>query len=338
MPEAQTTMIKNLSAAFTAAGVDVKGLLAKIGDLGTLTTTQRASLVGALNELKTGIDAAVKIDDAKTQVGTTWSSTKINSAINAAISALVSGAPEALDTIKEVADAINTNKDAITALQKIAAGHVKFDAAQTLNDTQKQRARENIGAVSAAQLAAKLNGTVAKVGEVSGDGTDPAAVSLDTLTDEGEFFVAKAVGRPAGVGGDYQNLMVSVRKSGNTLEQTVRGIDGGRGRVFVRHGTVAAGGEPAGKVAWEAFAEVGAAVDLSGYATNAALAATATKAQKGVDDAAAAKAQADKGVQDAATAKTAAEKANGDLTAFKTNIGDTTVDFAAVYTAARDAK
>lgn len=226
MPEAQTTMIKNLSAAFTAAGVDVKGLLAKIGDLGTLTTTQRASLVGALNELKTGIDAAVKIDDAKTQAGTTWSSTKINSAINAAISALVSGAPEALDTIKEVADAINTNKDAITALQQIAAGHVKFDAAQTLNDTQKQQARENIDAVSAAQLAA-----------------------------------------------------------------------------------------------------------------------TDTKAQKGVDDAAAAKtaadaakAQADKGVQDAAAAKTAADKANGDLTTFKTNIGDTTVDFAAVYTAARDAE
>lgn len=210
MPEAQT-MIKNLSAAFTAAGVDVKGLLAKIGDLGTLTTTQKASLVGALNELKTGIDAAVKIDDAKTQAGTTWSSTKINSAINAAISALVSGAPEALDTIKEVADAINTNKDAITALQTIAAGHVKFDAAQTLSDIQKQQARENIDAVSAAQLAA-----------------------------------------------------------------------------------------------------------------------TDTKAQKGVDDAAAAKAQA-------ATAKTAAEKANGDLTTFKTNIGDTTVDFAAVYTAARDA-
>lgn len=215
MPEAQNTMIQNLSAAFTAAGVDVKGLLAKIGDLGTLTTTQRASLVGALNELKTGIDAAVKIDDA----GTTWSSTKINSAINAAISALVSGAPEALDTIKEVADAINTNKGAITALQQIAAGHVKFDAAQTLNDTQKQQARENIDAVSAAQLAA-----------------------------------------------------------------------------------------------------------------------TDTKAQKGVDDAAAAKAQADKGVRDAATAKTAAEKANGDLTTFKTNIGDTTVDFAAVYTAARDAE
>lgn len=121
MPEAQNTMIQNLSAAFTAAGVDVKGLLAKIGDLGALTTTQKASLVGALNELKTGIDAAVKIDDAKTQAGTTWSSTKINSAINAAISALVSGAPEALDTIKEVADAINTNKDAITALQQLAA-------------------------------------------------------------------------------------------------------------------------------------------------------------------------------------------------------------------------
>ena len=232
MPEAQT-MIKNLSAAFTAAGVDVKGLLAKIGDLGTLTTTQKASLVGALNELKTGIDAAVKIDDAKTQAGTTWSSTKINSAINAAISALVSGAPEALDTIKEVADAINTNKDAITALQTIAAGHVKFDAAQTLNDTQKQQARENIDAVSAAQLAA-----------------------TDTKAQKGVVDAAAAK----------------------------------------------------------------------------------AQADKGVRDAAAAKAQADKGVRDAAAAKTAADKANGDLTTFKTNIGDTTVDFAAVYTAARDAE
>ena len=232
MPEAQT-MIKNLSAAFTAAGVDVKGLLAKIGDLGTLTTTQKASLVGALNELKTGIDAAVKIDDAKTQAGTTWSSTKINSAINAAISALVSGAPEALDTIKEVADAINTNKDAITALQTIAAGHVKFDAAQTLNDTQKQQARENIDAVSAAQLAA-----------------------TDTKAQKGVVDAAAAK----------------------------------------------------------------------------------AQADKGVRDAAAAKAQADKGVRDAAAAKTAADKANGDLTTFKTNIGDTTVDVAAVYTAARDAE
>lgn len=44
------------------------------------------------------------------------------------------------------------------------------------------------------------------------------------------------------------------------------------------------------------------------------------------------------GYGNAATAKTAAEKANGDLTTFKTNIGDTTVDFAAVYTAARDAE
>lgn len=187
IPEAQNTMIQNLSAAFTAAGVDVKGLLAKIGDLGALTTTQKASLVGALNELKTGIDAAVKIDDAKTQAGTTWSSTKINSAINAAISALVSGAPEALDTIKEVADAINTNKDAITALQQIAAGHVKFDAAQTLNDTQKQQARENIDAVSAAQLAATAK-TVAE--KANGDLTTFKTNIGDTTVDFAAVYTA----------------------------------------------------------------------------------------------------------------------------------------------------
>ena len=283
MPEAQTTMIKNLSAAFTAAGVDVKGLLAKIGDLGTLTTTQRASLVGALNELKTGVDAAVKIDDAKTQAGTTWSSTKINSAINAAISALVSGAPEALDTIKEVADAINTNKNAITALQQIAAGHVKFDDAKTQAGT----------TWSSTKINSAINAAISAL--VSG-----APEALDTIKE-----VADAINTNKNAITALQQIAAGHVKfdAAQTLSDTQK------------------------QQARENIDAVSAAQ----------LAATDTKAQKGVDDAAAAKAQADKGVRDAATAKTAAEKANGDLTTFKTNIGDTTVDFAAVYTAARDA-
>ena len=96
-------------------------------------------------------------------------------------------ATSALDTIKEVADAINTNKDAITALQQIAAGHVKFDAAQTLNDTQKQQARENIDAVSAAQLAATAK-TVAE--KANGDLTTFKTNIGDTTVDFAAVYTA----------------------------------------------------------------------------------------------------------------------------------------------------
>lgn len=46
----------NLKQVFTQIGTDIKGLKAaqaKVGDLTTLTTTEKATLVGALNEVLT---------------------------------------------------------------------------------------------------------------------------------------------------------------------------------------------------------------------------------------------------------------------------------------------
>lgn len=62
---------------------------------------------------------------------------------------LLGGAGEAYDTLKELADLIDTNKDSIDALEALAAGHVKYDGAQTLTDAQKTQARSNIGAAAA---------------------------------------------------------------------------------------------------------------------------------------------------------------------------------------------
>ena len=61
---------------------------------------------------------------------------------------LLGGAGTAYDTLKELADLIDTNKSAIEALQALAAGHVKFDAAQTLTTDQQAQARTNIGAAA----------------------------------------------------------------------------------------------------------------------------------------------------------------------------------------------
>ncbi len=150
------TSSQQISLLAQTIGADVKQIYANIGDLSALTTTQKASLVLALNELKASlnsIDLTKLIDDEKTATNLTWSSTKITAAINAAVAALVNGAPEALDTLKELGDAITTNQDAITALQSIAAGHVKFDAAQTLTSAQKEQARSNIDAASTTEVA-----------------------------------------------------------------------------------------------------------------------------------------------------------------------------------------
>lgn len=146
-----TTLSAQISALATQIGSDIKTLIAHDGDLSALTTQQKASLVLALNELKAGLTAVegklgAQIDDSSSGTNKTWSASKINSAITAAVNSLINGAPETLDTIKEVADAIAANQDAIAAIQAVAAGHVKYDGAQDLTAEQKTQARTNIGA------------------------------------------------------------------------------------------------------------------------------------------------------------------------------------------------
>lgn len=184
-----TTLSSQISALATQVGSDVKTILANIGSLDDLTTDQKASLVVAINSLKAAIAQVEKnhgaqINDSETGATTTWSSEKINSAITSAINALINGAPSALDTLQELAAAIETNQDAISALQSIAAGHVKYDAAQQLTAEQQAQARTNIGAAAASDLTTlqgtvtTLSGTVSKNTASIGKNT----ASIGTLT------------------------------------------------------------------------------------------------------------------------------------------------------------
>ena len=163
-----TNLSAQISALATQVGTDIKGILSSVGNLGSLTTTQKASLVVALDELKASLTdlegkLGAQIDDAKNSLTTTWSSQKISTQITSAVNSLVDGAPGTLDTLKELAEALTQNKDAISALQALAAGHVKFDSVQSLSSEQQKQARENIGAASSVDV-----GTVASnVGSLS---------------------------------------------------------------------------------------------------------------------------------------------------------------------------
>ena len=154
-----TTLSGQGSALATQVGVDVKSIISNIGVLSNLTTTQKASLVLAINELKAALGAledsvagSVGIDDSTLTLTTTWSSSKIKSSIDAAVTALVDGSPEALNTLKELADAITQSGSAIAALESLVANQVKFNEAQSLSAAQQAQARTNIGAAANADL------------------------------------------------------------------------------------------------------------------------------------------------------------------------------------------
>lgn len=148
-----TTLNQQIQNLATQIGSDVKTIIANQGNLSALTTTQKASLVAAINELRAdlnSIDTGSVINDETPSDSTTYSSNKIISEITAKCqevkNALIGGAGDAFDTLKELADLIEANQGLIESLQQLAGSHVRYDAAQELSPAQKTQARSNIGA------------------------------------------------------------------------------------------------------------------------------------------------------------------------------------------------
>jgi hypothetical protein len=106
------TNIQNLA---TRIGTEFKTIRTLIsgsgtGDVSNLNTTAD-NLVAAINEVKLTADSAagggVAINDSATNTEDTWSSSKIDTEITSAVNGILDGAPAALDTLNELAAAIN---------------------------------------------------------------------------------------------------------------------------------------------------------------------------------------------------------------------------------------
>lgn len=146
-----TTQISNLAVR---VATECKSIRATTGDKTTLTTTNKTSLVAAINELQSSLGTAAGILDSAGAGDTThtWSADKIITAISAAKADLINGAPAAYDTLLEIANELSTNGGAITGLLTAVGNRVAFDQAQTLTAPQKAQAIANIGAISAADV------------------------------------------------------------------------------------------------------------------------------------------------------------------------------------------
>ena len=154
------TLEQRLIALAQAIGADIKALNLAQGSLSTLATTAKASLVAAINELYglVGAGGGAAIDDAAGDGATavTWSADKIHDTIEAAKLAvkneLTDGAGAALDTLAELAAALNDDPNFAATIAAEIANRVRYDAAQTLTAPQQAQARANIGALGAVEI------------------------------------------------------------------------------------------------------------------------------------------------------------------------------------------
>lgn len=147
------SLITQINNVITQIGTEIKADRAKMGDLSSLTTSAKSSLVAALNELKDAISGAgASINDAAASTASVYSSQKTTDLINAAVAALVNGAPAALDTLKELDDALGSDANFASTMTTALGNRVRFDAAQTLTAPQKAQGQANLDVYGKADI------------------------------------------------------------------------------------------------------------------------------------------------------------------------------------------
>jgi hypothetical protein len=189
-----STNVTNLA---TRVATEIKSVRTLInnnaGDLSALTTTQKGNLVAAINELDAALsNAGAQIDDTTASSSTVYSSTKTDSQISAAVAALVDGAPELLDTLNELAAAINDDANFATTIENQIAAKAN-DA-----DVVKLSGNQTIGGVKTFSDAPAVPDAAFAIAKVSGlqtalDGKANAADVGDTTTNFVTTFEAGLV-------------------------------------------------------------------------------------------------------------------------------------------------
>jgi len=131
---------------------EFKSVYQKIGNLSSLSTTDKSTLVAAINELKAAIVTAAVIDDAQISTATTYSSSKIVERLDALKTEILGGADAAYDTLVEIQQLLTNGASGLDALLAAVNNRVRFDAAQSLTALEQAQARSNIGAVASADV------------------------------------------------------------------------------------------------------------------------------------------------------------------------------------------
>lgn len=132
-------LIDSLKSFAQKVGQDMGLINNKIGDVAALTTTDKTSLVSAVNEVKSNLsNLDLGVDEVA--VGTI-----ATAKAKEEIDKIVAGAPAAFDTLKELADAVQSGSTTAQAVATKLNTRLSFGETQTLTAQQKLMAGNNLG-------------------------------------------------------------------------------------------------------------------------------------------------------------------------------------------------
>lgn len=153
------TRLTDATTRFSTEFKSIRGLInGNAPTLDALTTTNKTNLVGALNSIKSELNAVAAasgavIDDAATTSTTkTYSISKIIDLVNTTLANITNGAPAALDTLDELAAAIGDDSNFAATVTTALSNRLRFDAAQTLTSAQKAQGAANLGVPTLEQI------------------------------------------------------------------------------------------------------------------------------------------------------------------------------------------
>ncbi len=141
------SLATRLTSAFQSIAADIKNLLSTRGNLSSLTTTDKTSLVNAINEVNSLVGSIAEIDDEAVSSSTTktYSANKLTTLLNDLKDEILGGAGSAYDTLQEIQTLLEGDDTAISGLLTAVNNRIAYDATQSLNSTQKLTACNNIG-------------------------------------------------------------------------------------------------------------------------------------------------------------------------------------------------
>ena len=112
------SLLTRITALINSIATDIKDVYAKIGNLSSLQTTTKSSLVGAINEIIAS--GGLQINDSTPSASTTFSGTAIDSKIATAKTEvkneILGGASAAYDTLQEIQAQMEADDSAASAL------------------------------------------------------------------------------------------------------------------------------------------------------------------------------------------------------------------------------
>lgn len=176
------SLTSQVSSALVRIGTEFKTVYGQIGSLAALTTTNKSTVVAAINEVKAAIGsggsitadsitdatvtgkALVRATDAANARSTlgVYSTSQTDSAISTATSNLVNSAPSTMDTLKELSDALGADPNFATTMSTALGNRVRVDtASQGLTGTQQQNARTNIDVYGTSEVGSPTTDFVA---------------------------------------------------------------------------------------------------------------------------------------------------------------------------------